>query len=108
MTNIVDDVSLLTSIPKKTLKQINDVYEKCIIEAIDEARKGNIDIVELDIGIGILTIKCEESSVRYKFTPSKEMLSNTAALMEGKLNSLEASLEKTTVDKIVNVYKGLL
>ena len=107
-SNLIEDLSILTTIPTKNLTSLFNKMEYCIVDTVKENYLQNNDLTEIDIGFGKLYIKKEENNLRYKFTPSDELTKALSNLFKNKLNLLEFQLEKSLVDKITNVYKELL
>lgn len=108
MVKIIDDVSTLTTIPDKTIEKLLDKFSYCIVDAVAESIARGEEITEVDIYLGVLTIKHTSDSVKFKFTPSAKFnreIVNT--IIEGE-NILEKVLETTLKDKITKTYKDLL
>lgn len=112
MSNIVEDVSKLTTIPEKTLTQLLDKFIYCIVDAVNESTLQNRDTTDVDVYFGVLTIKHEvidnNHVVKCRFTPSQKLSKQLADLFEKKLNSLNAVLEQSLADKIIHTYKDLV
>ena len=62
MTDIIKDMSTLTTISEKSLHELMKKEEYCIVSAIFENMKNNEVLTELDIGIGKLLVKIENNS----------------------------------------------
>lgn len=107
MTNIVSDVSTLTTIPEKTLNKLITKYIYCICEAILEDVMNEKDVSELDLGFGILYIKHVGNEVKYKFVPSSDLEKAVSNTVTKKLNLLENVLNETLAKKFIEVYKDL-
>lgn len=110
MTNIVNDVAILTSIPDKTLAKFFRKMVFCICEAVQETLldESNIkDITELDIGIGKLYIKHVGTEVKYRFEPSEYLEKALEQTLVEKKNVLENFLDDTLNKKFVDLYKEI-
>ena len=106
MYSLINDLSTLTTIPIVSLNDLvkNSIY--CICDSLEDAKLGNEEVTEIDIGIGTLTIKLKDNRVQYRFIPSKQLESNiTSTIIEGK-NVLVATAEENLVDRITNAYKN--
>ena len=110
MINIVNDVSILTGIPEKTLAKFFRKMVFCICEAVQESLtdENNFkDITELDIGIGKLYIKHVGKDIKYKFEPSENLEKAVKDTVEGKENLLIDFLDETLAKKFVDLYKEI-
>lgn len=106
--NIVDDLQLLTAIPKATLAKLFKEIEWCICNSIEESQLRQEKILQLDIGVGDLIIKVEEGAIKYKFLPSKSLEENIRQTYLNKKNPLTKNIEESLAKKIANVYRELL
>lgn len=102
------DLSIVTTIPKLTLEKLNQNAICCITSFVAESLLDEETITNIDIGIGILTIKVEDNCVKYSFTPNS-MLENqiTDSVLYGDVPIIK-KLEDSIVNKIVHTYKELL
>ena len=108
ISKLTSDVSAITSIPKLTLEKLMDKYVLCICNSIQEALLKKENLIELDIHIGILNIKIEESAIKYKFIPSKKLEDNIAFTTIHRKSPLIIELENSLQKRIEETYKGLL
>lgn len=108
MQSLIEDVSALTTIPTTTLNQLLDKVVYCICDGVEEARLKKENPVDMDLGIGILTIFVEDSNVQYRFTPNKKLESAVRAVITENKNPLVCTIEKTLTQKILNAYKQYL
>lgn len=107
MFNMLDDLSVLTTIPR-------GVWEKLVTKSIDticydvrEQQLQNSPLTEVDIGIGILYIKLEDDNILYKFVPS-EVLENKVLKTVNKQYKPVCGLAESSLKKrIMNAYKEL-
>lgn len=106
--NIVSDLAQITTIQDKVLEKLFSKMVYCISDAVVEAKKCEKELVDLNIGIGNLSIQLYEDSIKYKFVPSQELESSVKDSILEERNLLEDKLEQSFVDKIVNLYKDLL
>lgn len=107
MIDIVNDLSLITTIPKTTLDRLNQKEILCICESVQESRLANESVSSMDIGIGTLHIKWDEESIKYRFVPSKALEQGIISTVVDGKNPFESAIEDTIVTKIVNTYKEL-
>jgi len=110
MTNIVNDVSILTTIQDKTLAKFFRKMIFCICQAVQEDmldENNTKDITELDIGIGKLYIKHVGTDIRYRFEPSEFFEKALLSTVVNKKNYLEEFLDESLGKKFTEVYKDL-
>lgn len=106
--NITEKLSLLTTIEQKSFDRLVPKIIYCINDAVYEnISKGNT-FSSIDLGIGVLNILIEDNEVKYKFIPSKELETSVNSTIINKENLLVDKLEKSLVNKFVNIYKDLL
>ena len=107
MSNIVEDVSKLTTIPEKTLNKLNQKIIYSICEQIQEDILQDKEMSELDIGLGILYIKYSDDQIKYKFIPNQELEKAVSSTVVKKLNLMETALNEALAKKFIDVYKDL-
>lgn len=108
MTNLINDISTLTTIPTKYLAKLNDKALVCICDSVEESLVAEQEITEINIGIGTLYIKLEGELCKYKFIPSNELQKAVKATILNRQSSLTHELETTLVNKIMNSYKDFM
>lgn len=107
MTDIVSDMSSLTTLPIPLLQQLADKVEFIILHSVYESLLSHENVTEVDIGIGRLNILQEEGCVKYKFIPSRTFEQKIIKTVKDKESPLTATVESTLQKKIVDVYKEL-
>ena len=110
MINIVNDLSILTTIPDKTLIKFFKKMVFCICEAVKEDlvdENNPKEITELDIGIGKLYVKVVGTEVKYKFEPSEYLQKAMLATTTNKENPLPDFLDESLGRKFVDLYKEI-
>lgn len=105
MNNLIDDLSVLTSIPADKLQKLVDKSEYLIVDALAEGSSNNV--VDIDIGIGNLQL-IDSKVLEYRFIPSKSLEKSINKYLETGYNPLQDTLEKTLVTRIINVYKDII
>lgn len=108
MTDILEDVSTLTMIPKDALIKLSDKMIWCICNQLEEDKLKTNDISELNIGIGTLLVQNQEDVIRYKFIPSDTLESSVIKTINDGTNPLKERLEKRLIQKILNTYKTII
>ena len=107
MSNIVEDVSKLTTIPEKTLNKLNQKFIYTICEQIQEDILQEKEMSELDIGLGTIYIKYVGDEIKYKFIPNQELEKAVYSTVVKKLNLMETVLNEALAKKFIDVYKDL-
>ena len=107
MSNILNDVSVLTSIPEKTLIKLNEKVLYSICETIKEDVIAGKEISELDFGLFKIYIKPSEGEIKYKIIPSQSTSKYIENTVNNKLNLLENNLNDVLARKLLQVYKDI-
>ena len=80
MTDIINDLSTLTTIPYVSLERLVDLSVACISHSIEESLLDDETYTVVDIGVGRLSIKVEDNTILYKFIPSTKLLINETSI----------------------------
>ena len=107
MINIVNDVSVLTNIPSKLLDKIKKCEEYSIVENITELNLEKEHFIDLDLGIGVLSILVDNNTVKYKFVPSSNLNEEILSAIKYRKNILDLKLESSLSQKIEQTYRDL-
>ena len=107
MSNIVEDVSKLTTIPEKSLVKLEQKFIYAICEQIQEDVLADKEMSELDIGLGTLYIKYLGDEIKYKFIPNANLEKAVYNTVVKKLNLMETALNEALAKKFIDVYKDL-
>lgn len=107
MTNIINDLALLTTIPEKSITKLLKKEIYCICEAVEEDILEDKDLSILNLGIGILYIKYKDNELKYKFVPSNELQKGLINTIVNKKNILENVLNASLAKKFTEIYKDL-
>ena len=108
MTNLIEDISKLTTIPIQVLDKLLTKSHYCISDAVADSLLADKRLTEIDIGIGMLYIELKNDVARYKFIPSKELEKNVKNTLINGENLLRDKLEQVLVTRITDTYKELL
>lgn len=108
MTNLIDDLSVLCDVSDKTLRKFISKINYCIGHAVHEDECKREEITIIDLGYGELHIKHEQTSIRYKFIPSKELENTLIETVISKRSPMITKLENDLQEKIDRTYKELL
>lgn len=113
MTNVIEELSVLTNISPKILKKLTDIEVEIISDAIFNNMKEQKSLTKLDIGIGIISVFVDstDNTIKFNFTPDaklveviKENIKNNSA----EKSSLQEDLEDKLVAKLLKTYKEIL
>ena len=105
---VTEGLSKLTTIDPKALDRLIDLGECVIVDSILEGIESRENPVEIDVGIGTLTVQILDDSVRYRFSPSAKFGDDVGNAIRHGANPLDKKVESTLVDKFINTYKDLL
>ena len=102
------DLSIITNVAKLALDNLSDKATECIAHAAAEMIICKETQCEIDIGIGLLYIKVEESNIKYKFIPHKELEELIASSIINKSSPITVKADKALGERIQNAYRCLL
>ena len=104
---MLDDLSLLTTIPKGVLEKLITKSIDTICYDVREQQLQNSPITEVDIGIGILYIKLEDDNIMYKFIPSEVLENKVLKTVNKQYKPVCGLAEESLKKRIMNAYKEL-
>lgn len=107
-TNLLDDLVILTTIPKSSFDKLVDKVQLVICHAVEESIENDESITEVNIGIGTLHIKVEKDAIKYRFSPSQSLNNNIKNTAINRKSPLVDRVETLLRDRICNVRKKLL
>lgn len=109
MSNIVQDISTLTTLPVSGVEDLLEIIVDCICHDVLEGKLNNDELVSISLGkIGKILISLSDSELRYKFIPSKYLEDNLIMTLNNNESSLEKRLEQCLDKRIMSAYKDLL
>ena len=108
MINILNDCEKLTNVKQNTLSKLCTCANYSIVDNVKEQYWLDNNIVDLDIGIGVLTIEIIDDSIKYHFRPSKELETGLVDSINDNFNPLEEKLSKNIDRYIYKSYKDML
>ena len=97
--NVLNDVSTLLKIPNKTLTEIADKTSLCIGSIIYEAKTAGSASVQINIGIGTLSIDLVDMNC--KFLPGKNLKAAIKKGLTSKIDPVELAIEQSVADKLI-------
>lgn len=109
MYDLIKDLASITTIPEDALNKLVSKTEWCICDCVNEKLVCNNEkVVEINIGIGTLSLIIDDNSIIYRFVPSKELEKYVIDTIKNEKNPLKYVLEKNLINKITKVYKELI
>ena len=108
MTNLLNDISVLTNVSESTLKKFTPIINNCIGHAVHETECAKEDITKIDLSIGQLIIKISYDGIHYRFVPSKELENILVKTVTTGSSPILDKLETNLQQKIDRTYKELL
>lgn len=106
-TNIVQDISTITTIPTASLHKLFDKVGWCICNGVEESRLNGDDVTEINLDFGTLLISVENNQIQYKFIPSSKLEKGLIDTIINKKNPLTVKLEDTFANRILKTYKDM-
>lgn len=108
MIDLLNKLSIVTTIDKKALSKLAEKAEWCICDGIYTSSIENNYRCFFDIGIGTVGVDYSAGDeVKYKFIPSKELEKEVLSTIVNKKNPLVLKAEASLVHKITETYKDL-
>ena len=105
---LTEEMSALTSISKRNLDKLSEVYIYCIVEFIKETVLADETVTDIDLGFGKLLIDSSNNNLRFKFVPSAKLVEESVNSVKHKQNLLDIALESSLINKIENAQKDIL
>ena len=105
---ISEDIAKLTGLSISCINKILQLEQDCICYAVQEALIDKRKYVDINIGIGILSLNIGEEELQYKFIPSQSLENDIITTTKNKQAPIIRNLENNIKNKILNAYKELL
>lgn len=107
MENLNEKIAILSTINKKNLDRLSELGALAFVDVVKNAIMNGEKQLDVDIGLGVVTVNMENEVMRFRFVPSAKLKEGIASLSEGGKTELENLLESTLKTKIENTYKDL-
>ena len=108
MNKIIEDLSKITTIPETALTKLAEKAVWCICDSFEESILENLEVTEIDLGVGCLQISNCDENIVYRFIPSEILEKSLIDISLNNKNPLQLTLEKTLANKIINTYKDII
>lgn len=105
---LTKDISGITSIKNNVIQKLNHIGELCICDYINELDMLNEDVLQIDIGIGIISILVKDDELEYSFYPSNTLEKSLIRTIEKKESPLVKLSEINLENKINSTYKDIM
>lgn len=102
------DLSKITNIPEPLLDKLINKIRAIICDDVLEASLEKNNIIEIDVGIGTLTICIDDNNLRYRFTPSSIFNDNITATIVDLKSPVKEGTSITLASKVQEMYEELL
>ena len=108
MTKLLNDLITLTTLPEKKLTKLFKTAAYVIVQAIKEDNEQGIAITDIDVNLGVFSIKhVKGEDLKFKFVPKEDFTKVIQDTCDGKLNSMNKLLVKSFKKNFLDVYKDL-
>ena len=107
MKNLLEDLSILTTIAKYNLDNLTEKSISIITHDVLESMQDGEDITSIDIGIGVLNILHNHNEIKYKFVPSKKLDDNIYLTCKTGESKLSLDIDTALGERIQSTYKDL-
>lgn len=99
--NVINDLGTVTKVPNKIINALIEKLNLCIGSAIHDAILTKEDMVQINVGIGILSVNIAD--MQCKFIPSKSLKAAIKRGVTEKIDPLEFELEQALIAKLCNI-----
>ena len=107
MTDLISDISTLTTISQSSLQELIKKANLCIAHAVFESKQEIETDTEINIGLGKLIIRVDNDQIKYKFIPTTNLSDLIIYTINQNISPLTKIVEDNLVDRINDTYKTL-
>ena len=104
--NVINDLGTVTKVPNKIINALIEKLNLCIGSAIHDAILTKEDMIQINVGIGILSVNIAD--MQCKFIPSKNLKNVIKESLTTTTNPLELALEQALTDKLLAICEEVL
>lgn len=108
MNVLSSDLSVLTGVSEATIKKFIPLCNYVIGHTVHEQQCKSDELSEVDLGIGILKILVDDTHIKYRFVPDKELESMILQTIKTRRSPILTKLDCNLNDKLQKTYKELL
>lgn len=106
--DLIGDISILTTLPDKTLRRLCDKGIECICHNVLEKTQQNEIETNIDIDIGTIKILVDNDEIHYRFIPSNKLEDKLIETLTSGVDPLVKDIEDNLTSRILNAYKDLI
>ena len=108
MRSLNNDMASFIGVDKTVFDKLVKNTNYFICNYIEDAVLNNEPVCNINIGIGTLSIKMEEDSIRYNFVPSPDLEAGLVDTLENGQNFLVPIVNTKLVAQLNAIYDELL
>lgn len=105
--NVVEDVAKLSSVKTSILNKMITVASGCICDYVSNIDILDDELVEIDIGLGTLSIQIIDDEIKYRFSPNNRFERNILDTVNSGKSPLVDMAEQSLEKKFFTTYKDL-
>ena len=106
--NLTKDLSALTGLSVTSLNAVMGRANMCVAHDVYEGVITDENEIEIDIGIGTLTVKVCDDVLKYRFVPSKALEQSLIDVVNKKTSPLLEMANDTLRERIKRTYKEIV
>ena len=106
--DLISDLSILTTLPDKTLRRLCNKGVECICHNVLEKTQQNELETNIDISIGVIKIMVDNDEIHYRFIPSGTLEDKLVETLTSGVDPLVKDIEENLTNRILNAYKDLI
>lgn len=105
--NLLADVSTLTTLGMPIINKIANAEQCCICDYVQEVIMEDEDLLEIDLGYGILSILVLDNEIKYSFKPSAKLEKSLVDIMNGGESPVFTQLSTKLLKRLETAYKDI-
>ena len=106
--DIIGQACVLTTIGRRVADKLTKAEEYAVVDAFADCRSSGDDEASADIGIGVIGIRYEDGTIKWRFSPSESLEKACVDAAIHKKNLLSDNLGKALSAKLAEIYKDLM
>ena len=105
--DLLSDISTLSLIKPSIISKLETIAESCLCDYLVEASLSDEDLVEIDIGIGTLSILTVNNELQYQFKPSSRLEKRFVTSFVDQKSPIVIQVEEGLENRLLSAYKEL-
>ncbi len=106
--NLIDDIHAMTQISNKILNKIVYISNLVICDALNELDIQGESTLDINIGLGTISLYKKDNSIWYNFKPSNSLETAIITTEVEKSSPLTHKIKLNLENKITSTYKELI